>query len=92
MLYEVITDSMEDLRNRLFLDLQSHKNDTLANRFKRLLSRTAHQPVLVEHPPCQEIIENNNPNLFTIPVLKSWPEDGGSYITLPMIFTRNNFV
>jgi len=85
------THSLEELRNRLFRDLQFDKNDTLANRFKLLLSRTAHQPVLVEHPLCQEIIENNNPNLFTIPVVKSWPEDGGSYITLPMIFTRSPF-
>ncbi len=37
--------------------------------------------------PCQEVIEA--PNLNKFPVLKCWPDDGGSFFTLPMVFTKD---
>jgi 4-hydroxy-3-polyprenylbenzoate decarboxylase len=30
-----------------------------------------------------------NGTLDDIPILKCWPEDGGPYITLPMVFTKD---
>ncbi len=35
---------------------------------------------------CQEVI-NTNPNLEELPILKTWPNDGGAFITLPMVNT-----
>ena len=35
---------------------------------------------------CQEII-HQNPNLNLLPILKTWPNDGGKFITLPMVNT-----
>ena len=37
---------------------------------------------------CQEVIEYN-PDLSTIPVLKCWPDDGGKFITLPLVMTKD---
>lgn len=37
---------------------------------------------------CQEVI-HKNPDLNILPVLKCWPEDGGRFITLPMVITRD---
>jgi len=37
---------------------------------------------------CQEVI-HKTPDLNMIPVLKCWPEDGGRFITLPMVITRD---
>ncbi|GAH68498.1 unnamed protein product, partial [marine sediment metagenome] len=37
---------------------------------------------------CQEVI-HNPPDLSILPVLKCWPEDGGRFITLPMVITRD---
>ena len=37
---------------------------------------------------CQEVIESE-PNLDALPILKCWPEDGGRFITLPLVFTEN---
>ncbi len=37
---------------------------------------------------CQEIIDLN-PDINKIPVLKCWPEDGGKFITLPMVITKD---
>lgn len=45
-------------------------------------------PKTVKSGPCKEVIENE-PDLTKIPVLKCWPKDGGCFITLPMVFTKN---
>lgn len=37
---------------------------------------------------CQEII-NLKPDLTKIPILKCWPFDGGSFVTLPMVNTKD---
>jgi 4-hydroxy-3-polyprenylbenzoate decarboxylase len=45
-------------------------------------------PRTVRHAPCQEIVETE-PDLGKLPILTTWPEDGGPYITLPMVVTRD---
>lgn len=40
-----------------------------------------------KRPPCQEVVEE--PNLDRLPVLHCWPEDGGPFFTLPLVFTRD---
>jgi len=45
-------------------------------------------PRTVGTAPCQQIIETN-PDLTRLPILTTWPEDGGPYITLPMVITRD---
>ncbi len=37
---------------------------------------------------CQEVVMQK-PDLNQIPIMKCWPEDGGRYITLPVIHTRD---
>lgn len=37
---------------------------------------------------CQEII-NYDPDLVKLPVLKCWPGDGGRFITLPLVITKD---
>ena len=39
-------------------------------------------------PPCQEVVLRKGEfDLRTLPVLKTWPDDGGPFITLPMVIT-----
>jgi 4-hydroxy-3-polyprenylbenzoate decarboxylase len=45
-------------------------------------------PVSVDHAPCQEVVERE-PDLELYPFLKSWPGDGGRFITLPLVFTMD---
>ncbi len=40
------------------------------------------------HGTCQQVI-NKTPNLDILPVLKCWPADGGKFITLPSVVTRD---
>ncbi len=46
-------------------------------------------PKIVRSGPCKEVIQKDNFSLFDLPVLKCWPDDGGRFITLPMVFSRN---
>ena len=45
-------------------------------------------PKYVKNAPCQEVIETENPNLDEIPILKCWPDDGGPFVTLPLVLRR----
>lgn len=42
----------------------------------------------VRHGPCQEVVEHE-PDLGELPILRCWPQDGGRFITLPLVFTRD---
>jgi len=42
----------------------------------------------VKKAPCQEVIEENI-DLTKLPILHCWPDDGGRYITLPIVITKD---
>lgn len=47
------------------------------------------KPKEVKKAPCQEIIKEKDFSLLDYPVLKCWPEDGGRFITLPLVITKD---
>src|SRR5437773_5075097 len=54
-----------------------------------MLNRLADlMPKTVKDGPCQEIVSRDG-SLDDIPILKCWPEDGGRFITLPLVFTKD---
>ncbi|HJN38794.1 MAG TPA: UbiD family decarboxylase, partial [Chloroflexota bacterium] len=46
-------------------------------------------PKEVSSAACQEVVETANPSLADLPIMKCWPDDGGKYITLPLVFTHD---
>ncbi len=52
------------------------------NRLRDLMPKT------VKDGPCQEVVLKNG-SLDELPILKCWPDDGGRYITLPLVFTKD---
>src|SRR5258708_2085286 len=54
----------------------------LLGRLKDLMPKT------VSSAPCQEVVKKNG-TLDEIPILTGWPEDGGPYSRLAMVFTRD---
>jgi 4-hydroxy-3-polyprenylbenzoate decarboxylase len=41
-------------------------------------------------PPCQEVVlRGGDIDLAKLPIITCWPEDGGPYITLPMVISRD---
>ena len=52
------------------------------NRLRDLMPKT------VSDAPCQEVVKKDG-SLDDLPILQCWPEDGGRYITLPLVFTKD---
>ncbi len=47
-------------------------------------------PKRVKTGPCKEVIlKGDQVNLLELPVMKCWPLDGGPFITLPLVFTKD---
>jgi 4-hydroxy-3-polyprenylbenzoate decarboxylase len=47
-------------------------------------------PRLVKDGPCKErILREGKFSLLDFPIIKCWPQDGGRFITLPLVFTKN---
>ncbi|MFN2602161.1 MAG: menaquinone biosynthesis decarboxylase [Gemmatimonadaceae bacterium] len=57
----------------------------------RLLEMTKFPPrVRRGTPACQEVVwQGGDIDLGQIPIIKCWPDDGGAYITFPMVITRD---
>ncbi|MGA2753836.1 MAG: UbiD family decarboxylase [Terracidiphilus sp.] len=45
--------------------------------------------VSAKDAPCKEVIRREKFNLDYFPILKCWPHDGGRFITLPCVHTRD---
>jgi len=45
-------------------------------------------PKRVKSAPCKEVVDRN-PDLTQLPVITAWPDDGGPFISLPLVFTRS---
>ena len=54
-----------------------------------LMTLSKFPPKTVRHAPCQEVVFETEPTLSKIPIIKCWPGDGGRFITLPLVITRN---
>jgi 4-hydroxy-3-polyprenylbenzoate decarboxylase len=60
----------------------------------KLVEFSKYFPKQVKAAPCQEVVNEEDPDLRKFPVLKCWPYDGqpddeGRFITLPMVFTKD---
>ncbi|MGO9272731.1 MAG: menaquinone biosynthesis decarboxylase [Terriglobia bacterium] len=46
-------------------------------------------PRIVKAGPVKEVVERDSFSLARFPIMKCWPQDGGRFITLPMVVTRS---
>ncbi|MGH9392963.1 MAG: UbiD family decarboxylase domain-containing protein, partial [Terriglobales bacterium] len=44
-------------------------------------------PRAVKSGECQQVVLRDRFSVLDFPILQCWPEDGGRYITLPLVFT-----
>jgi len=47
------------------------------------------KPRKVKRAPVQEIVETEHPSLDDLPILTCWPNDGGPFVTLPQVVSRD---
>lgn len=72
--------------------LKPKKPDTFKEKldfFSKLFSLKSVLPKrLNSRGQCQEIAQNE-PNLYDLPILKTWEEDGGAFITMGQVYTKD---
>jgi len=85
-------DSLDEIGLRMLELLEPDIPTNLIEKLKTLpkLKRLADfLPKYVNSGPCKEVIFRENLSLNVFPILKTWPDDGGRFITLPMVFTKD---
>jgi 4-hydroxy-3-polyprenylbenzoate decarboxylase len=85
-------ESVEEVARRISEYLEMRMPQGLVGKLKmlpKLAEMGSFFPKTVSTGPCKEVIRRENFSLFDYPILQCWPKDGGRFITLPMVFTRN---
>lgn len=85
-------DSLEDLAARVASFLEPKMPSSLLETVQMiplLQTLRALKPKTLRHGVCQEIVKTDDFSLFELPALKCWPGDGGRYITLPVVITKD---
>ncbi len=85
-------DSVETVAGRISEYLEMRMPEGLIGKLKmlpKLVEMGSFFPKTVAKGPCQEVVRTEGFSLFDYPVLQCWPGDGGRFITLPLVFSRN---
>ncbi|MDX9710261.1 MAG: UbiD family decarboxylase [Trichloromonas sp.] len=82
------TDNLDLLAQRIARDLEKVEEKGAENGLARLIDTPMGLPRLIKQGSCQECVQREGASFDQIPALRSWPGDGGRYLTLPLVFTR----
>lgn len=83
---------VDDVAARIVEFLQMQMPQGLMGKLKmlpKLAEVGSFFPRVVSSAPCKEVIKHEGFSLHDLPILHCWPLDGGRFITLPMVFSRN---
>jgi 4-hydroxy-3-polyprenylbenzoate decarboxylase len=84
--------SMEDIAARITSYLEIQKPAGLVDKVKtlaRLGELASIFPKTVKTGACKQVIQRDNFSLHEFPILHCWPGDGGPFITLPLVFSKD---
>ena len=84
--------SVDEVAERISGYLEMRMPEGLLGKLKmlpKLAEMGAFFPKIVSRGACQEVVKTDGFSLYDYPVLTCWPDDGGPFITLPMVFSRN---
>jgi 4-hydroxy-3-polyprenylbenzoate decarboxylase len=85
-------DSIDDIALRIAGFLEMQKPEGLLDKLKmipKLTEISSAFPKTVSSGPCKEVIRTRDFTLDEFPILHCWPGDGGRFITLPMVFSKD---
>jgi 4-hydroxy-3-polyprenylbenzoate decarboxylase len=84
--------SIDEVAGRISGFLEMQKPESWLDKLKmlpKLGELAAMFPKVVSSGPCKQVIERGGFSLHDLPILHCWPGDGGRFITLPMVFSKN---
>ena len=87
-------ERLEQIAERIQGIMNMKAPEGLLDKLKMLpqvaeLTRSFPKTVSAKDAPCKQVIQRENFNLLDFPVLTCWPHDGGPFITLPCVHTRD---
>ena len=85
-------DSVESIAARIAEYLEMKTPQGMLGKLKmlpKLAEMGSFFPREVKTGPVKEVIRKDDFSLFDYPILKCWPQDGGRFISLPLVFSRN---
>ncbi|MEX2299581.1 MAG: menaquinone biosynthesis decarboxylase [Bryobacterales bacterium] len=85
-------DSIDSIAARIAEYLEMKTPQGLMGKLKmlpKLAEMGSFFPREVNSGPVKDVIKKDNFSLYDYPILKCWPQDGGPFITLPLVFTKN---
>ncbi|HSM76575.1 MAG TPA: UbiD family decarboxylase domain-containing protein, partial [Bryobacteraceae bacterium] len=85
-------ESVDEVARRISDYLEMRMPEGLLGKLKmlpKLAEMGAFFPKVVTDGPVKEVIRKDGFSLNEFPILHCWPQDGGRYITLPMVFSKN---
>ncbi|MDA8168232.1 MAG: menaquinone biosynthesis decarboxylase [Nitrospiraceae bacterium] len=85
-------ESLDEIGGKMLEFLEPEIPTNLIEKLKalpKLKKLSDFIPKYVKSGPCKEVIIRENPSLDILPILKTWPLDGGKFITLPLVFTKD---
>lgn len=86
---EKIDDIADEIRSIMQLPYITMQRKTDLLSIIPMARKAINFPKYVKNAPCKEVILRDHPSLDKFPILKCWPQDGGPFITLPLVFTKN---
>jgi 4-hydroxy-3-polyprenylbenzoate decarboxylase len=85
-------DDLQQVADRIQSYLAFQSPQGILDKLKmlpKLAELGAFFPKTVKSGPCKEVIQKDNFSLEEFPILKCWPQDGGRFITWPLVITKN---
>ena len=85
-------DDLDSIGKRIEKFLEPDVPSTIMEKIKalpKLKELASFLPKKVKRGLCKDVIIKDNPSLDIFPIMKCWPEDGGRFITLPLVFTKD---
>lgn len=88
-------DSLDEIAERIQGMMQVKSPESFFDKLKMLpmladIGKFFPRVVAAKDAPCKEVIHRESINVLDFPVLQCWPLDGGRFITLPCVVTRDS--
>jgi 4-hydroxy-3-polyprenylbenzoate decarboxylase len=89
------TESLDAIADRIRALLKPQTPTSLMDKLKMLpmlaeVGNLFPKVIAAKDAPCKQVIHRGEAvNLLDLPILKTWPQDGGRFITLPCVVTRD---
>ncbi len=89
------TDSLDAIADRIRTLLKPQTPTSFMDKMKMLpmlaeVGSFFPKVIAAKDAPCKQVIHRGEDvNLLELPILKTWPHDGGRFITLPCVITRD---